>query len=160
MPNQSFIEIAFSEESLDSVGASVKKDLEEDLKIKGIKKVRYSEVYYLEETKTEKLKEIAEKLFVDPVIQTYSINQDLIKGYDFLIEVKYHENVTDNLGATATESIADYTSENIKVRSAKKYYFFGKDKRKAEKIAVGLLCNPLIENYRIKTTQKNSGEKK
>ncbi|MEM4391061.1 MAG: phosphoribosylformylglycinamidine synthase subunit PurS [Candidatus Diapherotrites archaeon] len=151
MPAQNFIEITFSDQTLDSVGISVKNDIEEDLKIQGIKKVRYSEVYYIQmQLDKNQLEEIAQKLFVDPIIQEYSINQDIIKDYDFMIEVKYHDNVTDNLGLTAEEAIKDFTKKTPqKVQSARRYYFYGNEKQ-VEKIALGLLCNPIIENYQVR----------
>jgi len=150
------IEVIFKNESLDSIGFSTKSDIEEDLGIKEIESVHFAEVYYFEVQEKLNLKEIAEKVFIDPVTQTFSIDEEIFPKYDFSLEVKFHSDVTDNVGIVALEGVEDYLGKKVegKIVTAKKFYFEGKTSREQiEKIARELLANDAIETFTI-------GEKK
>ncbi len=147
------IEVAFRDESLDSVGLSAKSDVEEDLGFKAIEKIRFSELYYLDlPIGGQQLSQIAEKVFSDPILQSVSVDKDLFSEYDFLVEVKLHEDVTDNLGIVALEGIEDFLGKKTggKVRSARRYYLKGElSSEDAQAITKGLFANEIIETFRI-----------
>ena len=149
------IEIAFSDEKLDSAGTGAKNDIIEDIGISGIEKVRFSELYYLEfPLETSKAREIAQNVFLDPIVQKFSVDGELFADYNFCIEVRFHPDVTDNLGMTAEEAIEDYTREKPQghVHSARRYYITGNITREdAQTIASKLLANEVIETYKIIT---------
>ena len=155
------IEIAFSNELLDSTGIGAKNDIKEDLGIKGIEKVRFTELYYLElDLPAEKIDEIARMVFLDPIVQTYSIGRGIFPQYDYYVEVRLHADVTDNLGIVAKEAIEDFLGKKIEgvVRSAKRYYISGKiSQEDAQRMAKGLFANEIIETYRVGTRGEGSG---
>jgi len=148
------IEVALKDETLDSNGFSVKKDIEEDLQINGIDSVKATEIYYFDtQIKEEKLKEIAEKVFIDPLIQVFSLNKTIFEKYDFFVEIKLRKDVTDNVGIIAKEAMQDYLGEEVQgeIRTAKRYYFDGNiSKEKLEKISKELLANEIIETFEVK----------
>ncbi len=158
MSKKQFIEVAFTEESLDSEGHTIKSDIKEDLKIEGIENIRTSELYYFEkEINSEQLEKITSKVFVDPLIQKYSVNKNLFEKFNYFVEVKLHNDVTDNVGIIAEEGIKDYTSKEIggKIRTAKRYYIEGNiSKETVEKIAKEFLANEVIENFEIEEGKK------
>ena len=147
------IEIAFSDERLDSTGISAKSDIEEDLGIRGVEKARFSELYYIDlPDEMGRIGEIAEKVFLDPIVQKHSLGPPIFKDYDFYIEVRLHNDVTDNLGMVAKEAIEDYLGRKAggTVRSAKRYYLTGRIKREdAEKMARKLFANEIIETFTV-----------
>jgi len=148
------IEVALKDENLDSNGFSVKKDIEDDLQINGIDSIKATELYYFyTQIEEEKLKEIAEKVFIDPIIQKYSLDETIFQNYNYFIEVKFNEDVTDNVGIIAKEAMEDYLGEKIsgKIRTAKRYYFEGNiSKEDLEKIGKELLANEVIETFEVK----------
>ncbi len=149
------IEVMLKQKSLDSAAFSLKSDIKEDLGIKNIDSLRTSELFYMQSRLSgKKIREMTEKAFTDPILQKFSINKNLETGYDAYIEVKFHEDVTDNAGIIAKETIGDFIGKKTDaiVRSARRYYFKGKMTRKdLEKIAEGLLANKVIENYEVVT---------
>ena len=147
------IEVAFSDEKLDSAGISAKSDIEEDLGIEGITQVRFSELYYLDlPLEDSQIAEIAEKVFTDPIVQEARVDMEIFDEYDFCIEVRLHPDVTDNLGITAQEAIEDYIGMETtgSVRSARRYYITGGiSKLQAEIICRKLLANEIIETFTV-----------
>ncbi len=148
------IEVAFSDESLDSAGISVKNAVSEDLGISGLEKVRCTEAYYLHSDSLDgKLAtEIAQNVLSDKIIQSYSLDTDLFADYDFLIEVRLHHDVTDNLAIVTSEAISDYYGKKFggNVTTSRRYYFWGGiDMEQAERIATGMLANPVVEAYTV-----------
>ncbi|MFH1390763.1 MAG: phosphoribosylformylglycinamidine synthase subunit PurS [Candidatus Diapherotrites archaeon] len=146
------IEVAFKDNNLDSIGLSTKNSIEEDLGIKEIETTHFSEIYYFDVQEKLNLKEIAEKVFIDPITQTFSINEEIFPKYDFYLEVKLHPDVTDNVGIVALEGVNDYLGKELngKIITAKKFYFEGKaSTEQVERIAKELLANEVIETYEI-----------
>ncbi len=147
------IEVAFLDERFDSAGICVKNYVSEDLGISGIEKVRCSEGYYLQvPLEGPKLEEVCQKVFADPIVQRYSIDHNLLTDFDFLIEVRLHPDVTDNLAIVTHEAIEDYLGYKVRgeIRSARRYYVSGKIPAKdAGKIAKEMLANEAIETYTI-----------
>ncbi len=157
------IEVGYKEQKTDSIGATVKADIEEDLRIKGIRSVSYIDVYEIDaDLRKEEAERIAQKLLIDPITQNYSINSPLISNFDWAIEVKYHKDVTDNVGITAVEGIEDLLGRKFKepekVRSRRKYVILGKiTENDVKTICKGLLANELIETYCCKKGENEKG---
>ena len=146
------IEVAAKHESLDSIGHSTANSVREDLGIQNVSKIRYTEAYYIEGLSKNEAKPIAEKVFLGPIAQTYSINKNAYPEFCFLIEVKFHPDVTDNLAIVTKEAIEDFLGKKLdgKITTSRKYYIYGNVSREAaEKIASGLLANGIIETYKI-----------
>ncbi len=150
------VNVFFKKGKTDAIAECIKKSIEEDLNIKGIKELKIVNEFKLNiPLSEEQVQKIASLLLIDPITQEYSINlSEKIKA-DWVIEVEFFENVTDNVGDTAKEGIQDLLGKKLKeeesVRTAKKYLINGKLKEKEiKKIASSFLANELIEKYSIK----------
>ncbi|HKP96696.1 MAG TPA: AIR synthase-related protein, partial [Fibrobacteria bacterium] len=125
-------------------------------------------VYTLEMELDGKNKErIARELLTDPITEAFAIDAPLASGpgaeadvkaggFDFLIEVGYKPGVTDNVGRSSREGIADLLGrvleESDQVFTGRQFRFWGRLTRAdAETIATKLLANPLIETYLIRS---------
>jgi phosphoribosylformylglycinamidine synthase len=145
------IEVGFKANVVDALGNSVKKRIIEDLKIK-IDSVKTIDIYTIDsDSSNEELNMLGEVLFVDPVIQDFTVDKSLAKDFDWLIEVGFKPGVTDNVGKTAKEAIEDILKTKINgVYTSKQYIIKGIiNKENAEKISSGLLANQLIERWEI-----------
>mgnify|MGYP001602782590 CR=1 FL=1 len=153
MSNLNRIEASFLEKNLDPIGESIKNDVLEDLGIAGIETLRYAEAFYLDFPLSQKeLSQIAEKVFIDPLFQGAFINQNSFKKFDYSLEVKFHPDVTDNVGIVSLEAVSDFLGKKMEgtVRTSRKYYFFGTiTKSDVERIAREMLANGVIETYSI-----------
>lgn len=148
------IELGLKKGFFDAIGSSVKKDIEEDLLIKSITKVSYVDVFYFNANiSINELKNLVEAIFLDEVINVYSINENLFDDFDYSITVKYHQGITDNLAIVAETAIKDFgiqLKENESIKTARKYYFKGKlSVKQLKTIAEKLLANTLIESFEI-----------
>ncbi|MFH1586222.1 MAG: phosphoribosylformylglycinamidine synthase subunit PurS [Candidatus Diapherotrites archaeon] len=148
------IEVSLLPEFTDSAGNGALSDIKEDLLIKSVESVKFVDVYLLEAKLDEKkVKEIAEKLLIDPITQEFKINSEFFRGFDWAIEVSLHKNVTDNVGMTAEEGIEDIIGKKFEgsVRTARKYLLKGNLKEdEVKRICTDLLANEIIENYSYK----------
>ena len=112
---------------------------------------------------------IARELLADPITETFAIDTHLANGvpvaggaapgFDFLIEVGYKPGVTDNVGRSSREGIADLLGRTLsdadQVFTGRQFLFSGKLTRAdAETIATKLLANPLIETYLIRSAEE------
>jgi phosphoribosylformylglycinamidine synthase II len=103
------------------------------------------------------LRRIAEEALVDPVIHAYAIDAVLPGAFDWIAEVGFRSGVTDNVGRTATESVALVLGENpsdgraVQAASSVQYRIRGKDltRTDVEKIASEFLYNRLIQRCTI-----------
>jgi phosphoribosylformylglycinamidine (FGAM) synthase PurS component len=149
------VEIAFLQKDTDSIGKGIKADINEDLGIT-VQNVSYIEVYSIDAgLGKDEVKAAAERLFSDPLIQEYSINNEITKGFDWVIEVKLHSDVTDNTGMMAEQAIADVIGRKLKegesIRCIRKYGIKGKlDEAQVARICSGLLANSQIETFSYK----------
>ena len=149
------VEIAFLHKETDSIGRGVKADISEDLGI-AVQNVSYIEVYSIDANLgKDDVKAAAEKLFSDPIIQEYSIDNEITKGFDWIIEVKLHADVTDNTGMMAEQAIADVIGRKLKegesIRCIRKYGIKGRlDEAQVARICNGLLANSQIETFSYK----------
>jgi phosphoribosylformylglycinamidine synthase len=145
------IEVGFKENVVDALGNSIKKRIIEDLKIK-VDSVNTVDVYTIDSNSSEnELKVLGKELFSDTVIQNFSVNKNISRDFDWIIEVGFKPGVTDNVGKTAKEAIEDVIKRKIDgVYTSRQYIIKGKlNKEDAEKIVSGLLANQLIERWEI-----------
>jgi phosphoribosylformylglycinamidine synthase len=149
------IEVGFKEGIRDALGESIKKRIIEDLDIR-VNGVKTIDVYTVEaDLSKDQLIFLGENLFIDPVIQEFTIDKPLARDFDWLIEAGFKPGVTDNVARTAKEAIGDILKREIKkneaIYTSKKYLVSGKSlkRRDLEEIAQGLLANDLIQNWWI-----------
>jgi phosphoribosylformylglycinamidine synthase len=147
------IEIALKRGSRDALGACVLSEIRRDLCLDA-EKVRTIDVYTIDASlAAEDLTALAEAL-VDPVIQEWSLDSPLARGFDWLLEVGFRPGVTDNVGRTASETarlvLKERFPESGSVFTSRQYLINGELIRsEVERIAVELLCNPLINRHTI-----------
>ncbi len=94
-------------------------------------------------------------VFADPISESGFLIQDLPFSYDWAVEIKLKEGLTDNAGATAKtvieESLGLLFSKHEQVCSSTLYLFKGAMREEElRRIASELLANELIEEIRIK----------
>jgi len=143
----------------DARGERVRREIKEHLQI-DLHSVRTLDVYTLDATLSEaEVKQVAAGPFSDPVIQEYTINQPLARGFDMLIEVGLRPGVTDNTGRTAKEAVQYLTGRSFAdgeaVYTSTQYLLTGlTDKKIAEQIAGDFLANGLIQHWVILTSDE------
>ena len=149
------LDVFYKESKFDSQANSVKADIKEDLSINA-EDVIYVDSYSLTlNVPEEKVRELAENIFIDPITQDFSLNNPYEKKGYWVLEVHFHEDVTDNMALTAQEAISDYLKRKLeeteKISWIRKYLIKGNLKEKdLEKICSGLLANEIIETYNYK----------
>ncbi len=100
------------------------------------------------------LKEI-QRLFADPVTSVAALGRLRPPSFDWMVEVGFKPGVTDNVGTTARAIVHDYLDRPLapteSVYTCVQYFFRGAALSRAdvERMAVGLLANPLIHTIRI-----------
>jgi len=148
------IEISLKEQVRDARGERIRREIEDFLHL-SVASVRTIDVYSIDaELSQEQLEIIASEPLCDRIIQTYSIDKPAELDFDYLVEVGFRPGVTDNVGRTAREAIEYVTGcplrEGEGVYTSVLYLLKG-DLAAAdvEKIATGLLCNTLIQRYRV-----------
>ncbi|MDQ1255529.1 MAG: phosphoribosylformylglycinamidine synthase subunit PurSL, partial [Candidatus Hydrogenedentes bacterium] len=160
MPSR--IEVAMKPGMPDPAGASVRAQLAEDLGIH-VDRVRVVEVYTVNMDLTdEELERVRVELFTDPVIQDSALNRSLASGYNYLVEVGFRPGVTDNVGKSSAEGIADTLGRETKpgeaVYRSTLYAISGDvDAETCERIARDLLGNGLIEHWVVKSAEEMAG---
>ena len=155
------IEVSFRQNMVDALGRSVRKRIIEDLNIP-VRDVRTIAVYTIDaDLSPEQLKMLGENLFADPVTQVYSYDKPLAQAFSWLIEVGFRPGVTDNVGKTSMEAIADMLKIEVGgVYTSRQYLIEGNVSREqVETIASGLLANQLIERWEIRSIEEWDGGK-
>ncbi|MBN2223235.1 MAG: phosphoribosylformylglycinamidine synthase [Deltaproteobacteria bacterium] len=150
------IEVGLLPDIRDAHGEKTARRIREDLKI-DVSGVRVLSVFTIDADLTpDELSGIAENLLVDPIIQQAGIDLPLAAAdeFDFAVEVGYLPGVTDNVGRTAREGVSlifpNRLSPGQKVYTSFQYLIRGPiDRSDAERIAMGLLGNPLIQRFVI-----------
>ncbi|MDR1474641.1 MAG: phosphoribosylformylglycinamidine synthase subunit PurS [Endomicrobium sp.] len=148
------IEIFTKEGFKDSRGEHVLSKISE-VEIKGITKVDYASVYIIDGdiNKTE-AKTIASELLSDKITEKFEIssNSDSKKSKSSVIEVLYKKGVTDTVSESVIKAIKDLgITKEVRVKTGHKYYLHGNiSKTVLDKIAVKLLANTLVQEYKIK----------
>jgi phosphoribosylformylglycinamidine synthase len=157
MPSK--IEVAMKPGMPDSAGAGVRGRIAEDLGIT-VDDVRVIDVYTINADLTpEELERVRVELFTDPIIQISASNASLAKDYDFIIEVGFLPGVTDNVGKSSAEGIADTLGRSLKpgeaVYKSTQYAIRGAvDAALCERIARDALANELIQRWVVKSASE------
>lgn len=153
MPNR--IEIALKEGVRDARGERIKREIEHFLHL-AVEQVTTIDVYTVDAPlSVAELEQAAAGPFSDPVIQVWSLDRPLARGFDYAVEVGFRPGVTDNVGRTAREAVAYLTGRPFGLGEgcyyAVQYLIKGSNLQPAdvEKIATGLLCNTLIQRYSV-----------
>ena len=147
------IQAGYKENKVDFTAIALKNSIEEDLRIKSIKSLRILDVFRIESNLfPSQVQRIARELLHDSITQQYSIDRPLINVFDWLIEVKFHDNVTDNVAIAALEGIEDLIGrkfrENEWLKTARHYLIEGKlNENEIQRICKDLLANELIESF-------------
>lgn len=121
-----------------------------------IKKVSIVDSYVIDTTLTDRQIRLAANFLTNSTIENYTINK--VKAphkFNWLIEVGYLPGVTDNVGATAKETIEDILKKKFKkneaVYTSQIYFITGQlTKADIQQIAYSL-HNPLIQRVRVKS---------
>lgn len=148
------IEIRYKKDIKNPLALGLKRKIRDFLHI-NVMDLQVSDIYTIDADLSKKeLEDIAKITLCDPIIQDYFINPKLPTGYNHYLEVGFLPGVTDNVGNTAKSAIETLLGRKLKeqekVYTSKLYCFKGNLKEKDIKnIALELLCNPLIEHYRI-----------
>lgn len=148
------IEVRYKKETKNPSCISLQKKIKNFLNIE-VTGLEIRDIFTIDATLSKKeLEDIAKVIFCDPIIQEYDINPDLPKGYNFYLEIGFLPGVTDNVGNTAKSAIETFLERKLsydeKVYTSKLYCFKGSlEEGDIKKIALELLCNPLIEYYKI-----------
>lgn len=148
------IEIRYKKDIKNPLALGLKRKIRDFLHI-NVMDLQVSDIYTIDADLSKKeLEDIAKITLCDPIIQDYFINPKLPTGYNHYLEVGFLPGVTDNVGNTAKSAIETLLGRKLKeqekVYTSKLYCFKGNLKEEDIKnIALELLCNPLIEHYRI-----------
>jgi phosphoribosylformylglycinamidine synthase subunit PurSL len=150
------IEVGLLPDVRDAHGEKTARRIREDLNI-GVTGVRVVSVFTVDaEFARDELSTIAENLLVDPIVQRYTVDSPIAAAdeFDFAVEVAFLPGVTDNVGRTAREGVSlifpDRLAADQKVYTSLQYRIRGPiDRAGAERIATGLLGNPLIQRFVI-----------
>jgi phosphoribosylformylglycinamidine synthase len=153
------IEVAFKPGVKDALGERTAKKVHDDVHLT-VNGVRTVEIYLIEDNLNSKhLDLVAKEVFADAIVNDWAVDRPIAKktDFDYIIEVGYLPGVTDNVGHTAKEAIEDAIGRKLKggVFSARQYLVRGiRATAQAEAIVKGLLANPLIERWQIKSSQE------
>ena len=161
------IEVASRREWHDARAEKVKKQISDFLKIK-VDSVRTRDVYTVSADITPAdAARIAEYL-TNPVLQVSRVGGNALTSDDngcrFLVVVGFKPGVTDNVGRTAREAVADIIGRKLTkaedVFSSVEYLFYGASLSAdaVETIARKLLANELIQTVKIFKADELNGE--
>jgi len=149
------VEVRMRQAMVDARGEATRSSIVDELNIP-VKSVRCADVYTIYATLAEdELERITQELFTDPVIQQSSATEPVLVGYDWLIEVGFRPGVTDNVGKTACEGIADVLgrplSKDEGVYTSRQYALTGDlNEKQVDHIARDLLANELIQRWVVR----------
>ncbi|MDE5832064.1 MAG: phosphoribosylformylglycinamidine synthase [Desulfovibrio sp.] len=145
----------------DAIGRRVKKRVNDFLRIP-LTSCRVIKVFTVDGLSREQVEELSEKaIWHDPILRVASL-APLLPQYpppQWFCEIGFRPGVTDNEGKTAAETAAialNIPQSSISVYTATQYRFSEEpaaplDRGAVEKICRDLLCNELIQYYRVKS---------
>ena len=157
------IEVATRPGQRDPAGESVRARLREDLGI-DVDEVRLVDVYTIHaDLEQEELELVRKELLTDPIIQASALDTSIAEGYDYLIEVGFLPGVTDNVGKSAGEGIADVLGRPLEdgeaVFKSTQYLLRGDlSAQTCDRLAGDLLANSLIERWAVRGWTDNGGD--
>ncbi|MBO4335309.1 MAG: phosphoribosylformylglycinamidine synthase [Desulfovibrio sp.] len=143
----------------DMQGVGVARQMSKALGLE-VSKVRLLKVFTVDGLSREQCQKLVDEgIWHDPILQTAELGELAdAPGFDWFIEVGFRPGVTDNEGRTAREaaslalgiprtSLSVYTSVQYRLANAAHAPL---DRQLVEKLAKDLLCNTLIQRYRVK----------
>ncbi|MBP3729918.1 MAG: phosphoribosylformylglycinamidine synthase, partial [Mailhella sp.] len=147
------IEVSVHPSQGDPVGRRVAREVSEALALP-VGKARVVKVFTVKGTSRDEVEELVRQAALhDPVLQQASLSP-VSSDADWIIEVGFRPGVTDNEGRTARDTAAlvlGRDRHSLAVYTSAQYHFWGKLSREnAESIARGMLCNELIQRFRLK----------
>ncbi|MDD5438841.1 MAG: phosphoribosylformylglycinamidine synthase subunit PurL [Candidatus Omnitrophica bacterium] len=147
------IEVRDKKNIYDAVGEGVKKDIAE-LGIRGVKHVRFIQVYFLEGClKRTAIPHIARMLLADPVTQEFSCFKPFSHegGTCHIVEVGYNPGVMDPVEASALKALGDLNIPGVdSVRTARKFLIRGDVEESTVRfMSEKLLYNKVIQHIVI-----------
>ena len=152
--NRYLIQVGLQPGIPDAFGTSTAEKIREYLEIP-VRKVETRTLFLIEaDLREEQAAAAARELFCDPVIQRYSIDENLDGAqFDISVTVSYRPGVTDNVGHTAELALGELIGRALcpeeKVFTATQFLLTGVDREQARRIARELLANDLIEQVSI-----------
>ena len=156
------IEVGMRTHFPDPAGQAVKHQLAEDLGTH-VDSVRVIHVYTIAmDLAADDVERVRKELFTDPVIQESRADGHLADEFDYLIEVGFRAGVTDNVGRSSAEGIADVLGRDLvpgeAVYKSTQYLLRGGVSRDiCEHIARDLLANELIQRWVVLAPEELHG---
>jgi phosphoribosylformylglycinamidine synthase II len=117
-----------------------------------VEQIQVVQVYRIfKKLSAEQLKNVSQHVLLDPVTEHATPSSS---GFDWALEIRLKQGLTDNLGLTAQISVEDFLGTPFApeewVQSARRYFLKGSLSRlEVEKIGKELLANPLIEEIHV-----------
>ncbi len=146
------LEIGLRPELRDPRGEGVAATVRSFLGI-GVEKVRTRDVYHVAADITQGEAERVLSELCDSILQVGSLDRLEGESFDFCISVGFKPGVTDPVGKSAKVAVEDSLgrklSDSAAVYTSTLYLLSGVDRSQAERIAVELLANPIIQTLRI-----------
>jgi phosphoribosylformylglycinamidine synthase len=151
------IEVSVHPSQGDPVGRRVAREVGEALSLP-VDRARMVKVFTLSGVSREEADDLVRQAALhDPVLQQASL-APVESDADWIIEVGFRPGVTDNEGRTARDTAAlvlGRDRHSLAVYTSAQYHFWGGLARKdAEAIARGMLCNELIQRFRLKSGEE------
>ncbi len=142
------VEVGFKDPELDSRSQKLRRQVAGYLG-KTPAKARVIDVYYLDiELGLADAERVARDLLADPILEEHSFTPRFGADADWLIEVGGVAGLTDNVGRTTAEAVADMLGLDRRadfVRSGTLYALAGDfSKEEISHLCLGLLANPLV----------------
>ncbi|MCX7958353.1 MAG: AIR synthase-related protein, partial [Deltaproteobacteria bacterium] len=158
MPHR--IEIYLKKRDLDVYGEKLKRRIKRDLNIE-VQKILTSDIYNIGlDLDKEQIAFIAREVFLDKVVNDFSIDAVAFSEPDFYLEVGLLPGVTDDVGRTAEEAVAVALGieerDKFRVFYSRGFAFYSQkiSKEQVEKIAKDILSNELIQGFRIISSEE------
>ncbi len=150
MPHR--IEVALARGHRDAHGVAIASEITQHLGYE-VEKVRCVDVYTVDADLDRDDLEKAATALCDPIIQEWTVDEPIARGFDWLVEVGFLPGVTDNVGRTTTEAVrmvlGDHLSSDSLVYTSRQFLISGELVRsEVDSIATGLLGNPLINRFK------------
>ncbi len=151
------IEVSVRPRHSDPLGRKVAHETGEALSIP-VERARMVKVFTIGGASREEAEELVRQAALhDPVLQQAAL-EPVASDADWIIEVGFRPGVTDNEGRTARDTAAlvlKRDRHSLKVYTSSQYHFWGNFSREdAERMAKGMLCNELIQRYRLKSREE------
>lgn len=149
--------VGMAEGFRDAAGESLRERLREDIGI-AVDSIAVVDVYTVEAAiDADDVSLLARELFADPIMQASATDVPFPVNYDYVIEVGFLPGVTDNVGRSAAQGVADVIGralgENEGVYKSTQYFLRGTlDADVCERIAREGIANGLIERWVIRSS--------